>query len=288
MSAAASPSARKRRRRRSAKKKAVKEAGPEPAPPAESEPVPPSPPKSVAVAPASIDNRTRTARGLVERVGATAVEREPSLSLRAALSLVVVTCNDSALVGRRLDQLCQQVTAIDTRWWVLDLGSVDDSIAVAQQRRAGVVAVPGGRVRPLEALDKAMEGCGGDLVVFVDAGCADVSSIPKLVAHVRQGAWLAGPDSRRPGLVVVSREAWQKQAFAGSFDLRQWAQPGVRGAAPQIAGGALEEGVEGLIPLALDNRRRRPALKAAWQIREHLLGAMPAPVRDLFAGDPTD
>jgi len=201
--------------------------------------------------------------------------------------VVVITRNHADSLGRRVDQLRRQVTAVDTRWWILDLGSVDDSVAIAVARRATAISVPGGRVRPLASLDVAMARCGGDVVLFVDADCMDLGPLSALIRQVRDGADLAGPTARRPGMVAVSRDAWQKRSFAGNFDLFQWAQVG-GAAGTDEAGGGLPDASDGLLPLALDNRRRRPVLQAAWHLRERLLDAVPPPVRDLMGGGASD
>ena len=187
----------------------------------------PQAPKATArrPAPAPIDNRTRRAKNLSDQVagGSTSAAIPSKTSIRSAISVVLITRNHEALVCQRLQQLRECITAMDTRWWALDLGSVDRSVAVAREARVNVIFAPGGRVHPMASLDQALTGCGGEVIVLLDAECLPGEGLHQLIESVRQGPPLAVPRARSPGVVVVRRSAWEGRRFEGDHDLVQWA-----------------------------------------------------------------
>ena len=218
----------------------------------------------------------------MERVGAVAPAGPPTKRLQSAVSVVVISRNHATLLADRFASLSGIITAVDTRWWLLDLGSVDPSVAVAEQHRAGVISVPGGLVEPLRTLDAAMARCGGDVVVFVDAQCPDLSAASDLVARVRAGAALVSAGGGHPAMVAIARKPWQTTSFAGAFDLRDWADKAGLIASTGRSGVGADGQVQGLVERALDRRPLRPAMKAAWQLGAQFAALLPDQMRRML------
>ncbi len=157
----------------------------------------------------------------------------PPLHL-ATTAFVLVSRNDGGRVSDRLTAWRALVEAPDVRWWLLDLGSVDESIAHAEALHASVVLVPGGAVEPMATLATLLRRVDADTVLLVDADALPDKRALRVLADVRGGKRVAALPLDRPGVLAINRTVWLRDGFAGAADLATWAQRPLPGAVPLL------------------------------------------------------
>ena len=191
---------------------------------------------------------------------------------RRSLAVVIITRNAEAVIAERIKAWRDEQPGLGTQWLVLDLGSTDGTLAALESLRVQLVSMPGGRVRLLEAMDRAMAANDADVVLFADALALPSSVGDDLVDRANRGAALAVAGGERTGILTVPRAAWQQGGFAGSFDLLHWARD--KGWVAELGGADADLGdVAGTcLPLAVRRAPRRPLAMAAWRMRRWLDG----------------
>jgi hypothetical protein len=157
----------------------------------------------------------------------------PPLHL-ATTAFVLVSRNDGGRVIDRLTVWRQLVEAPDVRWWLLDLGSVDESIAHAEAMHASVISVPGGAVDPMKTLDLLLRRIDADTVLIADADALPDKRALRVLADVRTGRWVAAAPLQRPGVLAINRQAWQREGFGRAPDLATWAKRPLPGDTPLL------------------------------------------------------
>jgi len=191
---------------------------------------------------------------------------------RRSMAVVIATCNDESRIADRIAGWRAIVTAMDTRWVVLDFGSTDGTVAAVQPLRVELIQAPGGRVDILATLDRCMRETEADVVVFVDAVMEPDAIVHTVADRAAAGASLVVPQVRLPGLVAVSRGTWKHDAFAGHFDLIDWAEHTGHSVGVRTTSGGLSDDKVDNAPISrlVDGRKRRLLRRLAWRTRERL------------------
>lgn len=180
-------------------------------------------------------------------------------------AVFIIGCNCESTVAERVAGWRATITSLGARWRMLDLGSTDGTYAAVAELRLDVLAIPGGRVRMMQTLDRAMESVDTDSVLFVDVAAEPHALARELLLRIDEGAALALPKVRRPGVVAVARGAWRDRPFVGSYDLLDWADGAGSTALLPTDGDGLPENSRAALGLVIDRRRRRHARRAAWR-----------------------
>ncbi len=157
----------------------------------------------------------------------------PPLHL-ATTAFVLVSRNDGGRVTDRLHAWRALVEAPDVRWWLLDLGSVDESIAHAEAAHAQVVLVPGGAVAPMATLAALLRRVDADTILIADADALPDRRSLRVLADVRAGKKVAAAPADRPGVLAIDRTAWQAEGFGRAVDLQAWSQRALPGKSPLL------------------------------------------------------
>ncbi len=157
----------------------------------------------------------------------------PPLHL-ATTAFVLVSRNDGGRIADRLTAWRALVEAPDVRWWLLDLGSVDESIADAEAMHALIVAVPGGAVTPMATLATLLRRVDADTVLLVDADALPDKRALRVLADVRAGQAVAAMPFERPGVLAIDRARWLRDGFGDAPDLTSWSRRPLPGEAPLL------------------------------------------------------
>lgn len=215
---------------------------------------------------APLDARTRRQRFAEPSPSPATLEcARPVIAPR--LALVLVTRNHESRLAAALAGWRAVLPAFDLRVSVLDLGSVDGTLAVAEAERLEVSVAPGGLARPVEALIQAARESSGEVIVVADADLAPTPVVQAMVDEVRAGAPLVVAAGRRPGLLALDRgrlpgpDAGPVPGVgADSVAVAAWLQ--TNDLAP-VEVGAAELDRDGALVGRLFDRRRRTALLAS-------------------------
>lgn len=183
------------------------------------------------------------------------------------LAVVLVTRNDEDLIRPVAAKWREEFGALSTRWYAVDLGSTDATVAALQGMPVKLSLHPGGRAEMMQTLDLALDAIDNDAVLLVDVRATHCPDAAKLVAKVHQGAPLAVPAVRRPGIAVVSMSHWRKRRFSGFFDLFEWAVQGGTPAEVAVPGGELGQQEVACVGLLVDRRKRRWIRELIYQLR---------------------
>jgi hypothetical protein len=190
----------------------------------------------------------------------------------SSTAVVLVTRNHAGIVKDRLRAWQRLLEAIDTRWFVLDLGSTDDSVAEAEAAHVQVLRRPGGLVRALATVDVAVRLAGADVVLIIEAAAEPHPSIIELAGVVRAGHVAAVAPERHPVALAVASQAWLAAARATDLDgvTRARRSGGLR----RLAGGGQQPRLDGLVARAVE--------VPAWRGWLHRAEAAVAMVRKLL------
>ncbi len=153
----------------------------------------------------------------------------------ATTAFVLISRNDGGRVVDRLTAWRALIEAPDVRWWLLDLGSVDDSVAHAEALHAQVVVIPGGTVAPMATLAALLRRVDADTVILADADALPDRRALRVLADVRAGRPVSAAPSDRPGVLAIDRKAWQRDGFGSATDLATWTGKPQPGAVPLLA-----------------------------------------------------
>lgn len=190
--------------------------------------------------------------------------------LARSIAVVLVTRNHAAIARQQLQKWRAALPALSVRWHVLDLGSTDHTVASLAAERARITLQPGGRADMMTALDRALPSLDADVALVVDVAAEPIDRIDELVTRVVEGAPLAVPAQRRPGIAAISVPAWKKRRFSGFFDLFDWSvQHGFPAELHTDTPGLGDDEVAA-VGLLVDRRKRRWLLELAWQARRSL------------------
>ena len=170
-------------------------------------------------------------------------------------AFVLVSRNDGGRVVSRMQAWRAVLQATDVRWWLLDLGSVDESVTAAEAVHAQVLTVPGGLVTPLQTLDQVVQRVDADVIVVAEADAYPDGTVTDLLTRVRGGAALAVPERVDPRLLVLSRAAWDRRSHTESLDLSAWSGQPLPGSRPLL------DAAPTFIPRLL----HAPLARVAWQ-----------------------
>lgn len=173
--------------------------------------------------------RRRDAAGGAQVAAVAAVPdsgRSPEASYEPAVATAffLVSRNHAAVVRDRLAAWHERLDRVDLRWWLLDLGSVDESAAEGERAQATVLHRPGGLVKPLQSIEIALRTSEADLVVLADPEATPDVRVNEALTIARRGTPLVIVGAGRTPVVVISRRAWQHRPFDGYVDLEHWAQ----------------------------------------------------------------
>lgn len=142
--------------------------------------------------------------------------------LLPSTALVLVCRNDSARVTSRIQAWKQVLDAPDIHWWLVDLGSVDETMTLAEALHVRTLSVPGGLVQPLHTLDLVMRRVDAEVIAIVEAETYPDGTLLPLLQAVRSGQPIAVPQRYQPGMVVLAKKAWKRQNFDDVLDLNTW------------------------------------------------------------------
>jgi hypothetical protein len=162
--------------------------------------------------------RRRDAHGPAQIAPQVEPVRVPGRVRASSTAVVLVTRNHAGIVKDRLRAWQGLLEAIDTRWFVLDLGSTDESVAEAEAAHVQVLRRPGGLVRALATVDVAVRLAGADVVLIIEAAAEPHPSIIELAGVVRAGHVAAVAPERHPVALAVSSQAWLAAARATDLD----------------------------------------------------------------------
>src|SRR5689334_15965251 len=110
------------------------------------------------------------------------------------LSIVVPTLNEERNLPAVFSALPTEAEVI-----LVDGGSVDRTVAVAQQLRPSVRVIQQTRTGKGNALACGFAACSGDVIVMIDAdGSTNPAEIPQFVAAIMDGADFAKGSRFRP------------------------------------------------------------------------------------------
>lgn len=211
----------------------------------------------------TVDARTRRQR-FAEPAAAAPPACGPDLpAIAPRLALVLVTRNHASRLAAAVAGWRHVLPAFDLRLAVLDLGSVDGTVALAESERLEVIAAPGGLAKPVEALLQAASAAPGELILLADADAAPTASAQALVDAVRGGAAMVAAGGRRPGLMALdrrrlpSREKTPSPPAPGSgpSGFEHWLQEA--GLALTTVASAELDRDDGFVGRLVDRRRRR-------------------------------
>lgn len=149
-------------------------------------------------------------------------------------AFVLVSRNDGGRVVGRLTAWKSLVEAPDVRWWLLDLGSVDESVAHAEEQHVQVVAVAGGAVEPMRTLERLLRRVDADTVIIADADALPDKRALKVIAEVRAGKRVAAAPAENPGVLAIDRTAWLREGFGAAADLSAWGKKPLPGVKPLL------------------------------------------------------
>lgn len=152
----------------------------------------------------------------------------------ATTAFVLVSRNDGGRVVDRFTAWRALVEAPDVRWWLLDLGSVDDSIAHAEALHANVVSVPGGVVEPLTTLSFLLRRVDADTVILADADALPDKRSLRVLTDVRSGQKIAATPLEQPDVLAIDRKRWLREGFGDALDLSAWAKRTMPGHPPWL------------------------------------------------------
>lgn len=162
----------------------------------------------------------------------------PALLLPST-AFVWVSRNHGAQLVERVRAWRSLLDAADVRWWLLDLGSVDESVADAEAQHLKVVTAPGGLVTPMATLTAVLHRVDADVVVLADAEALPDRAVLTAIADVRGGRTVVALPREAPTVLAISREAWRRDGFGAAPDLATWSKRRLPGTAPwaQPSGG---------------------------------------------------
>ncbi len=182
---------------------------------------------------ADATKRRRQALGGALPAGTPEESLTPSLHL-ATTAFVLVSRNDGGRVVDRFTAWRTLVEAPDVRWWLLDLGSVDESIAHAEDLHASVISVPGGAVEPMATLGLLLRRVDADTVVIADADALPDRRSLRVLTDVRHGRTVAAAPADSPGVLAIERKAWLRDGFGDAIDLTRWSKQALPGQTPLL------------------------------------------------------
>jgi hypothetical protein len=136
----------------------------------------------------------------------------------------LATRNHAATVRSSLQGWRAALPQAEVQWWLLDLGSTDDTVALVEDESwLRIVHHAGGLVRPLAALAHVLRETSAEIVVLADADAPPSDVVNTLVQAVRSGPALASAPQRYPALLAVSRPQWLREAVSPE-SLAPWAR----------------------------------------------------------------
>jgi rhamnosyltransferase len=114
------------------------------------------------------------------------------------VAVVIRTCNESELIGTCLDTLHGQQGSFDLDVLVVDSGSTDSTVEIAQKHRARVIELPPAGFDYSKSLNLGVENVRGEIVISLSAHAVpvDVSWIATMVAAF-DDPLVAGVSSRQ-------------------------------------------------------------------------------------------
>ena len=149
-------------------------------------------------------------------------------------AFVLVSRNDGGRVRDRLTAWRALVEAPDVRWWLLDLGSVDESVAHAEELHVNVLSVPGGAVEPMATLAMLLRRVEADTVIIADADAMPDKRSLRVLADVRAGQRVAAAPAERPGVLAIDASMWRRDGTGQAPDLSVWAKRSLPGDTPLL------------------------------------------------------
>ncbi len=185
-------------------------------------------------------------------------------------TVLVIACrNHATILRQRLSQWRLTLPELDIRHCVLDLGSTDDSAAIAED----VVTIkllhrPGGLAEPRATLFAVLRQCLADVVVVVDAATEAGPAAQACAQAVRAGAAIAYAPPQAPTVFAISAMQWRKAPPAADQSLGRWAAR--HGGVVKLSLGAGRVDPSSLVQALVAISARR---------RDRVLALLPAPVR---------
>ncbi len=143
----------------------------------------------------TVDRVLPTETGNEQTIVEPPVRPEPESEPEPIVSVVVPALNEARNLPHVLDRLPQVDEVI-----LVDGGSTDDTVAVAQRLRPDIRVVTQNRKGKGNALACGFAACTGDIIVMIDAdGSTDPGEIPSFIAALRSGADFAKGSRFRAG-----------------------------------------------------------------------------------------
>ena len=137
--------------------------------------------------------------------------------------LVIACCNHATILQQRLTQWRAEVPDLDVRQCVLDLGSTDDTAAIAEEvPTVRLLHRPGGLADPLRTLAATLRAVTADVVVFVDAAAEPGPAALRCAQAVRHGGALVFAAAENPHVCAISAKLWRQTPPAPQLALRHW------------------------------------------------------------------
>lgn len=98
----------------------------------------------------------------------------------AAISCLIRTLNEEELLGTCITKIREQgkTLGIDVEFVVVDSGSVDDTVKIAQEQGCTLLHIQGSSLKDFnysDSLNKGMAACSGELVISISAHAIPVS-----------------------------------------------------------------------------------------------------------------
>ncbi|MCO4764010.1 MAG: hypothetical protein KC502_21025 [Myxococcales bacterium] len=193
------------------------------APVARDEPAPAAASLSPVVPIAGSDIRTRrqrmaagAQRGALDAPGAL------GLSSRTGDAIVLISRNHAEAIPGRIAAWRDVMPKAAGRVSLLDLGSTDGSWAAAEQARIPGTVVRGGLADPMATLEAAVLSADAERVLLVDLATPATELGADLLAALDDGADVALPAGRSPGLIALSTKAVLGHPLSDAMDIDAW------------------------------------------------------------------
>jgi len=202
------------------------QATPEPAPDGAQRPAvaPPAAAEAVTMAERAADAVHRRREAAAPAQTREAIAGTQTDAIHASCAVFLVSRNHAPRIGAALQTWKQVIDSVDVRWWMLDLGSTDDSVALADAAHVPVLYRPGGLAQPFASLDAAVRAARADIVVVLDADAQPSQQLAAVLPAVRRGAHVAAAPARHPVALAISTANWTGR---GATDTAFWLQTNV-------------------------------------------------------------
>ena len=185
----------------------------------------PAAPQPVAEGTVTMAERAAEAVHRRRDAASPAQTREPiavaaaSEAVQASCAVFLVSRNHAPRVGPALQAWKQIIDSVDVRWWLLDLGSTDESVAFAEAAHVPVLFRPGGLAQPMASLDAILRAARADIVVLLDADAQPSQQLAGVLTAVRRGARVAAAPARHPVALAIATADWPT---TGARDAAAW------------------------------------------------------------------